>query len=55
MNERDIVRRLLRRIIHGVPASAPLAGALLDWAEPHRVWLTGTDGDVALDWADLIA
>ena len=54
MNELDIVRRLLRRITHGVPASAPLAKALLDWAEPHRIWLTGNEGDIALDWADLI-
>ena len=55
MNELDIVWRLLRRITRGVPASAPLAKALLDWAEPHRVWLTGNEADIALDWADLIA
>lgn len=54
MNELDIVRRLLRRITRGVPASAPLAKALIDWAEPHRVWLTGNEVDIALDWADLI-
>lgn len=55
MNELHIVRRLLRRITRGVPASAPLAKALLDWAEPHRVWLTGKEADITLDWADLIA
>jgi transitional endoplasmic reticulum ATPase len=55
MNERDIVRRLLRRITRGVPASAALAKAVLDWAEPHHVWLTGIECDGALHWADLTA
>jgi hypothetical protein len=55
MNERNIVRRLLRRITGGVPASASLAKALLDWAEPHHAWLTGNECDGAFDWADLAA
>lgn len=55
MNELDIVRRILRWITRGVPASASLAKALLDWAEPHHAWLTGNECDGALDWADLAA
>lgn len=55
MNERDIVRRLLRRITRGVPASASLAKALLDWAEPHHAWLTGRECDSTPQWADLVA
>ncbi|HEX8555278.1 MAG TPA: AAA family ATPase, partial [Sphingomonas sp.] len=45
----------LRQITCGVPASAPLARALLEWAEPHRAWLTGDEGDGTLEWADLAA
>ena len=55
MTERDIVRGMLLRITRGVPVSASLAKAVLEWAEPHRAWLTGCESDDALDWTDLVA
>ena len=51
MDEQDIVRGMLLRISRGIAASTPLATAVLHWAEPHRVWLTGSEGD-ALDWPE---
>ncbi|MES2056264.1 MAG: AAA family ATPase [Pseudomonadota bacterium] len=42
MQEHEIVRSLLLRIGRGISASAPLAVAVLTWAEPHRTWLTAT-------------
>ncbi|MGH6617698.1 AAA family ATPase [Sphingomonas sp.] len=42
MEEHEIVRSVLLRIGRGVSASAPLALAALQWAEPHRAWLTAT-------------
>lgn len=53
MNERDIVRRIMRRITRGVSASAMLAKAMLDWAEPHRAWLAGNEDADPLDWPGL--
>ena len=53
MDEQDIVRGMLLRISRGIAASTPLATAVLHWAEPHRVWLTGSEGD-ALDWPTLL-
>jgi AAA+ superfamily predicted ATPase len=55
MTERDIVRGMLLLMTRGVPASATLAAAVLEWAGAHRGWLTGNDSDDALDWAGLIA
>jgi SpoVK/Ycf46/Vps4 family AAA+-type ATPase len=39
MDEHAIVRSILLRAAGGLPASAPLAKALLDWATPHAEWL----------------
>lgn len=39
MNELDIVRSILLRLGRGIPASAPLARAVLAWAQPHRAWI----------------
>ena len=55
MTEREMVRGMLLRMTRGVSASATLSKAVLEWAEPHRGWLTGVEGDDALGWADLIA
>ena len=54
MDEHSIVRSVLLRAAGGLPASAPLAKALLDWATPHAEWLmSGTASD--LDWESLLA
>lgn len=39
MDELDIVRGLMLRTAVALPAMAPLAKAVLEWAEPHRPWL----------------
>lgn len=39
MNEHQIVRRMLRRIGQGTRASAPIAVAITEWAQPHADWL----------------
>lgn len=39
MDELDIVRGLMLRTAGALPATAPLAKALLDWAQPHARWL----------------
>lgn len=39
MQEYEIVRGMLLRIGRGVPASAPLAAAVMDWVAPHAAWL----------------
>jgi len=54
MDEQYLVRSLLLRIGRGVPASASLAKALVDWAAPHLRWLGLTERK-KLPWADLIA
>jgi len=54
MDEHSIVRSMVLRAAGGLPASAPLAKALLDWATPHAEWLmSGTASD--LDWESLLA
>jgi SpoVK/Ycf46/Vps4 family AAA+-type ATPase len=58
MTEHDIVRSMLLRIGRGVPASSPLAAAILQWAEPHFEWLLA--GSTALEngapnWDQLLA
>jgi transitional endoplasmic reticulum ATPase len=45
MNEHRIARRMLRRIGRGIPASAPLAKAAVEWAQPHAGWLFGASVD----------
>lgn len=47
MDELDIVRGLMLRTAGALPATAPLAKALLEWTEPHRAWLLP---DVEGDW-----
>jgi AAA+ superfamily predicted ATPase len=39
MDELDIVRGMMLRTAGALPATAPFAKALLEWAEPHRPWL----------------
>ncbi len=54
MDEHSIVRSLVLRTAGGLPASSPLAAALLEWATPHSEWLTpGHEGE--LDWPALLA
>lgn len=48
MDEHHIVRGMLLRIGRGIPASAPLAIAVIEWARPHSAWLLG-DGPAAAD------
>lgn len=58
MNEHQIVRRMLRRIGQDTPASAPIAEAITDWAQPHADWLLA-DAPVQrggeLGWDELLA
>lgn len=57
MNEHQIVRRMLRRIGQGTRASAPIAVAITEWAQPHADWLLA-DAPVRrgseLSWDDLL-
>ncbi|MET0308373.1 MAG: AAA family ATPase [Sphingomonas sp.] len=55
MGEHEIVRGMLLRIGRGLSASASLAKAILEWAEPHRSWLTGSETEEALEWPALLA
>ncbi|MEP9402115.1 AAA family ATPase [Sphingomonas silueang] len=49
MDELDIVRGMLLRTAGMLPATAPLARAVLEWAQPHGGWLLPAhEGD--LDW-----
>jgi SpoVK/Ycf46/Vps4 family AAA+-type ATPase len=41
MTENEIVRRMLRRTVRGVPATAPLAKAVLEWARANATDLFG--------------
>jgi SpoVK/Ycf46/Vps4 family AAA+-type ATPase len=54
MDEHSIVRSLLLRAAGGLPASAPLARALRDWAMPHAEWLM-SDSASDLAWESLLA
>ncbi|WP_344697369.1 ATP-binding protein [Sphingomonas rosea] len=54
MNEHSIVRSMVLRTAGGLPESSPLAAALLEWATPHRDWLTPGRVD-DLDWPALLA
>ena len=54
MDELDIVRGLMLRTAGALPATAPLAKALLEWAEPHRPWLL-PDIEGEWNWETLFA
>lgn len=47
---------MLRRIGRGIPASVPLAKAVVDWAQPHAGWLLGAGADAPdeLTWDMLL-
>jgi transitional endoplasmic reticulum ATPase len=57
MKEHRIIRHIVCRIGRGVPASAPLARAIMEWAEAHQSWLLG-DGPSRADglpaWEQLL-
>ena len=53
MDELDIVRGLMLRTAGALPATAPLAKALLEWAEPHRPWLL-PDMEGEWNWEGLL-
>lgn len=57
MDEFEIVRSLLLRIGHGIPANSLLAKSIVEWAEPHAEWLLGEMrvADAALEWSMLTA
>jgi len=56
MNEFSLVRGMLLRIGRGVPASAPLAKAVIEWALPHADWLmAGVRTEEDLGWEALLA
>jgi len=51
-----MVRGMLLRIGRGLPASAPLAKAVLEWALPHADWLVpGRGAEEELGWEALLA
>jgi len=50
MDEYEIVRGLVLRIAADMAASAPLAKAVRQWAQPHRRWLTGEAGEGKFGW-----
>lgn len=54
MDELDIVRGLMLRTAGALPTTAPLAKALLEWAEPHRPWLL-PDMEGEWSWETLLA
>ncbi|WP_288459787.1 AAA family ATPase [uncultured Sphingomonas sp.] len=54
MDELDIVRGLMLRTAGALPATAPLAKAVLEWAEPHRPWLL-PDMEGEWNWEGLLA
>ncbi|HWU94139.1 MAG TPA: hypothetical protein VN029_00995, partial [Sphingomonas sp.] len=56
MHEHQIVRRMLHRIGRNLPATAPLARAVHEWALPHVDWLTGSAVESEnLGWEALLA
>ena len=56
MDEHHIVRSMLLRIGRGQSASAPIAKAIVEWAQPHVGWLLDCAPDPAVEpgWEDLI-
>jgi AAA+ superfamily predicted ATPase len=57
MDEHHIVRGMLLRIGRGIPASAPLAKAAIEWTQPHGGWLLGgaREAPDELDWETLLS
>ena len=57
MTENEIVRRMLRRTMRGIAASAPLAKAVLDWARANGLDLFGVSAAQAkkMSWTALSA
>jgi len=56
MNEFGLVRGMMLRIGRGVPASAPLAKAVSEWATPHADWLMASaSAEADLTWEALLA
>jgi len=57
MNEFQIVRGMLLHTGRGLSASAPLAKAVVEWAQPHADWLLPgrDDSDADLSWEALLA
>jgi SpoVK/Ycf46/Vps4 family AAA+-type ATPase len=57
MDEFHMVRGMLLRIGRGLPASAPLAKAVVEWALPHADWLVPGRGadEEELGWEALLA
>jgi len=56
MHEHQIVRRILRRIGRNLPATTPLAKAVLEWTVPHTGWLTGSAVESeGLNWEAMLA
>ncbi|MFD1035463.1 AAA family ATPase [Sphingomonas hankookensis] len=54
MDELDIVRGLMLRTAGALPATAPLAKALLEWTQPHGPWLLpAVEGE--WNWETLLA
>lgn len=50
MNEHDIIRGMLLRTAGALPASAPYAKAILEWAQLHVEWLLpGLDSELTWD------
>lgn len=53
MDELDIVRGMMLRTAGALPATAPLAKALLEWAQPHGRWLL-PDIEEDLGWEAML-
>ncbi|MFT3975728.1 MAG: AAA family ATPase [Sphingomonas bacterium] len=56
MDEFHIVRGMLLRVGRGQPATAPIAKAIVEWAQPHVDWLMGHPPveDTELCWEYLL-
>ncbi|MDO7844678.1 AAA family ATPase, partial [Sphingomonas immobilis] len=55
MNEHQIVRSILLRIGRGVPATAGIAKAISEWAQPHADWLVAAAPGEDFGWDTLLA
>ena len=55
MDEHTIVRSMLLRIGRGVPATAGLAKAIAEWAQPHADWLLAAAPGEDFGWDRLLA
>lgn len=50
MDEFHIVRSMLLRAGRGQPATAPIARAIVEWAQPHADWLVGHPPARGTEW-----